>query len=358
MEDDAGQRKRARSLDDENGDAGADGSGGAVASASSGAGGSSVLLLPPRDDFDDAPRVRRGADAELGELRRALAEGVDPALRAGALDGEADGDGAGGGGDAVVGGDDGPDEGYEGPRQEREEYEQQLPEEEDEEEEERIMLRLPAFSASFVAGGTPSCSSRSSSEFLDAPGDVVVTTRRLFFVAGGPSDERDLAIDAGCVSLHAVSSEGLPGRGAEEVWHVYCQLAGGGCHDADGGGGSGDAGAVAMVARGIDPVEPDLESGDGDDNGEICSGGSSGGGGPTEVYFAPVIDAGVGEPRTKGRCQCLFDALSRMAAMNPIFDDDDEYGGGGGGAGTANARGGRSRGWTVPPPAGGTRGGR
>lgn len=201
-------------------------------------------------------------------------------------------------------------------------------------------------------------------DMADVPGDLMVTALRVLFLpeardgdddadvdvdADGARDD-DLAIDRRCVALHAVDAAPGPtttddgekgdGDGATKgaSRHVYCQLAESfGDEAVDGGGGVSATGTFAP-ARILEDIDGRFDDDDGDDDehreedGEE-DGASSRGDGTVEVYFQP--EGGTGEREGQSdKCQRLFDALTRLASLSAAGDADaGGFGFGDGGAG-------------------------
>ena len=119
-------------------------------------------------------------------------------------------------------------------------------------------------------------------------GQVIITTKRVFFVARDEQDfEKDFAIDAQCISLHAMMTE-------PDI-SVYCQLADNDNHEYD----------------------EDYE-------------------GPVEVIFylqtteLEQKDMNVDEDEIKKLSTILFESFTKLVNLNPILDDEDDCGAAGG----------------------------
>jgi hypothetical protein len=148
-----------------------------------------------------------------------------------------------------------------------------------------------------------------------AIGQLFISTRRLFFVAKtDDAKDNDLAMDAHCISLHAMTSgtdENDNNGDKQTESSVYCQL-------------SSDS--LVQGTRQEDEHEMECE-------------------GPMEVILSPiprdrddndtnnVPGESVNVETNEELCQLLFDALSRLATLNPMEDDEEGDGTGGGGGG-------------------------
>ena len=129
---------------------------------------------------------------------------------------------------------------------------------------------------------------------VEGKGDLVVSSRRIFFLSSAGSEGAeatksctDLTVDAGCLSLHAVASPSSVGDdGGDDGWHVYCQLT------------------------------------DGEGDGEY------------ELLLHPRPTAS--EKNVDRLCRNMFEALSHMARLNPYTLGDGGKGEGDGYLGGAN----------------------
>jgi hypothetical protein len=121
-------------------------------------------------------------------------------------------------------------------------------------------------------------------EFKDIVGRLLITTKRAFFIANNERDiDKDLSIDAQCISLHAMMTE-------PDV-SVYCQLA--------------------------DENECDEDYV-----------------GPVEIIFKPLIvttDDGTNiEDEKKRLSSLIFESLTKLINFNPVEDADGNDGAAGG----------------------------
>mmetsp|Transcript_22916 Transcript_22916/g.28112 ORF Transcript_22916/g.28112 Transcript_22916/m.28112 type:complete len:346 (-) Transcript_22916:242-1279(-) len=142
---------------------------------------------------------------------------------------------------------------------------------------------------------TSTCQNMASSQsFTQILGSMFVTTKRLLFVATNENEkEHDFAIDAHCISLHAMMSE--------PESSVYCQL-------------SDDC-----------VINQQQGQGDADEDDDEVDG-------PVEIIFIPQSKKGANDiTEKKELCQMIFDSLSQLINLNPIYDDDDDGTGAGGG---------------------------
>jgi len=181
----------------------------------------------------------------------------------------------------------------------------------------------------------------SSWKMKDVPGELFVTTLRVFFLpsAGSQSGDEgshpdDLAIDGSCIALHAVDS--LPGENeaAGISHHVYCQLA----EPTREEGGMGYTSSMSMFAPAniAGENDDDVNTDAGEQEEQVKEGEEDEGSeenGTIEVYFKPVI-SDEGERNDDGnqsdRCQSIFNALTKLASLNPAGDAGDGFNGGGG----------------------------
>lgn len=121
--------------------------------------------------------------------------------------------------------------------------------------------------------------------FSDARGKIIVTTKRMFFVAQNEKESSlDFAIHAHGISLHALMSE--------PTHSVYCQL------------------SDSSITADSSDMEHEFS---------------------TEVVIQPLIHNDDDHSKNKQEdvqssklCQVLFDSLSKLINMNPIYDNDDD----------------------------------
>lgn len=162
----------------------------------------------------------------------------------------------------------------------------------------------------------------SSWDMKNVQGDLVVTSIRVLFIASTNSnsdDCNDIAIDGRCIALHALDSESLDEGQTDSLPHVYCQLSDPACESND----VGDSTAIGFGASAniMDENASELEEAEeieedmSDDNGVV------------ELYFKPIICEHVRDKEQHAEvCQKLFDALTKLASLNPM--DDSDCGGG------------------------------
>mmetsp|Transcript_15811 Transcript_15811/g.29836 ORF Transcript_15811/g.29836 Transcript_15811/m.29836 type:complete len:338 (+) Transcript_15811:148-1161(+) len=129
--------------------------------------------------------------------------------------------------------------------------------------------------------------------FSNIRGTIFVTTKRVFFVAHDDDMASfDFAINAYCISLHALMSE--------PTHSVYCQLV-----LSEQQGSQGD---VLVLGQKEDEPQDDLDP-------------------PSaEVVIKPIQD-GVEQGTDESLCQDLFNALTKLINLNPILDEDEDEGG-------------------------------
>eukprot|EP00804_Cyclotella_cryptica_P007634 CCRYP_015222-RA/>CCRYP_015222-RA protein AED:0.39 eAED:0.39 QI:0/-1/0/1/-1/1/1/0/262 len=167
----------------------------------------------------------------------------------------------------------------------------------------------------------------------DVSGDLVVTSLRILFIASvdnnGTSEScNDATIDARCIALHAVDSSSDE-QECDALPHVYCQLS-------DPAGSEGDdvgcSSALGMVASANIMDENDHECTNNDDSmRKNTEDDSSEDNGVIEVYFKPVFCEHIFDKDQQSEaCQLLFNALTKLASLNPADESDDGYNGGGG----------------------------
>ncbi|KAL7514379.1 hypothetical protein ACHAXN_011560 [Cyclotella atomus] len=160
-------------------------------------------------------------------------------------------------------------------------------------------------------------------DMKNVQGDLVVTSIRVLFIAStdtNSDDCNDVAIDGRCIALHALDSESSDEEQTNSLSHVYCQLSDPACESNDVAGSTMGFGTSANVmdenASECDDEAEENEEDMSDDNGVI------------ELYFKPIICEHVADKEQHAEvCQKLFDALTKLASLNPVDDSD---GGGGG----------------------------
>lgn len=187
-------------------------------------------------------------------------------------------------------------------------------EDDDTENEELLLFYLPSVQCT--------CSSW---KMKHVSGDLFITSQRVFFLAEKQDDD-DVAIDGRCIALHAIDS--LPGENETNILHhVYCQLAE--------VGDEGDMGYATSIKSMIVPeqvAEENVLHGEGEQQG-VDEGESFEENGTIEVYFKPTIskeaESNGKEASQCNKCQTIFDALTKLASLNPAGDSDDTGGGGG-----------------------------
>ena len=130
----------------------------------------------------------------------------------------------------------------------------------------------------------------STEDFEGIIGQLIITTKRILFTTNDRDEvSKDFAIDAQCITLHAMMSE-------PDI-SVYCQL-----------------------ADNNDEYDEDYV-------------------GPMEIFFSPQFptqedDKNETDSEDKtDLSQILFESLTQLINLNPVYDDDDNdgYGGGAGG---------------------------
>ncbi|KAL7552512.1 hypothetical protein ACHAWF_015761 [Thalassiosira exigua] len=175
------------------------------------------------------------------------------------------------------------------------------------ENQEQLMLYLPSVLCTCASWEMEAC------------GDLFVTTLRIMFL--GQKQDDDVAIDGRCIALHAVDS--LPGDDeVADSHHVYCQIAEPMGEEFDGGCTS----AISMAApTQITGENDDILNAEGDVNveGEELPEDDS----TTEVYFKPASSSEDEQNADQcEKCQSIFNALTRLASLNPAGDADDAGG--------------------------------
>jgi hypothetical protein len=168
----------------------------------------------------------------------------------------------------------------------------------------------------------------SSWDMTNVQGDLVITSIRVLFIASTGNAEssencNDIAIDGRCIALHAVDSVSTSDQeDHNSLPHVYCQLS-------DPGSESNDIGFSTAFGMGasaniMDDNEGDLDNDEDEDEEEINEDN-----GVIEVYFKPIFHQGLADREThKNVCQRLFDALTKLANLNPADESDDGCAGG------------------------------
>uniref|UniRef100_A0A7S2LNX7 Uncharacterized protein n=1 Tax=Leptocylindrus danicus TaxID=163516 RepID=A0A7S2LNX7_9STRA len=148
-------------------------------------------------------------------------------------------------------------------------------------------------------GDTCNETTKSTNSFSRIPGTMLITSDRIVFAADENNETFDLSIDAGLVSLHALSSE--PQN------CMYCQL----------------------DLRADDYAADEIQSSSDQEQQHIEKTEDEAAYTPVEVYFFPVanrddtIDVGPGSSSVGEQLGQIFDALSTMAELNPDDIDDD-----------------------------------
>lgn len=164
---------------------------------------------------------------------------------------------------------------------------------------ESLIFILPTVSMSLLLGGE---------RVDDAEGRLLVTTHRILFIA--KDEKQDLAIDAICVTLHAMTSE-------PEI-SVYCQLSSKSLKDV--------SWKSTTVVVGNVETEQNIMGVEEDDSDSIHSNG------PIEIFFTPqILSSTVLDDDSTTRihedkiklCEDLFRALGLLATLNPIYDDEE-----------------------------------
>ncbi len=196
----------------------------------------------------------------------------------------------------------------------------------DEEDYEYLLLYAPSVRCT--------CSSWSME---DVSGEVVITSLRVLFLAEKVNDEEetwnDVAIAGRCIALHAVDS--LPPSDDDNELgsshHIYCQLT----EPVEEDGDIRYTPAMNMMfapSAIVDEVD-DVSNSNGDNEEMDDDCGSSEKVGVIEVYFRPAPNDG--EDDAKGsqsnKCQVIFDALTKLASLNPEGESIESFNGGGGG---------------------------
>lgn len=157
----------------------------------------------------------------------------------------------------------------------------------------------------------------SSWDMKNTPGELLVTSIRVLFIANNKTQNDDIAIDGRCIALHAMDSEASTDDENESpVSHIYCQLSDFSVDDEDMGFPSASLSMVASTN--IESEEKHDEMNEGDNT----SGENDG---TVEVYFKPIRYES--EESAEDSCQALFDALTHLASLNAA-DDPNENGGG------------------------------
>lgn len=162
----------------------------------------------------------------------------------------------------------------------------------------------------------------SSWDMKDVPGDLIVTSIRVLFIASAETESagnNDIAIDGRCIALHAVDSESPEKE--DSLSHVYCQLS-------DPGDENNDAGFSTAMGFGASTNVMDEDESEGDDNEAENNDENTSDSGVVELYFKPMLsEYAADKEQHVGACQRLFDALTKLASLNPV--DDSDCGGGG-----------------------------
>jgi len=158
----------------------------------------------------------------------------------------------------------------------QQQQQQQQQQEEDDGNKERLLCFLKSTNVSL---------NLSDKALFDVRGKMFVTTKRVFFAAHDVQMASfDFAMNAYCISLHALMSE--------PTHSVYCQL----CESASKG----------FRDEHQQPEDEDPST--------------------IEIVIQPLDDVGALEGNIKLSCQQLFDALSKLISLNPVSCDDEEGG--------------------------------
>ena len=164
---------------------------------------------------------------------------------------------------------------------------------------EALLFMLPIISINLMIDG----------ESVDeAEGLVLVTTHRILFIAADES--QDIAIDAICVTLHAMTSE-------PDI-SVYCQLSSNSLRDI----------SWKSSTAVVDDVGEVIDTKDGESDDPLST-SSSPSDGPIEVFFTPKVRNYTGNNKEiddlKSKlCEEFFRALGSLVALNPIYDEEEE----------------------------------
>jgi hypothetical protein len=163
----------------------------------------------------------------------------------------------------------------------------------------------------------------SSWDMKNVQGDLVVTSIRVLFIASTNSnsdDCNDIAIDGRCIALHALDSESLGEEQTDSLPHVYCQLSDPSCE-------SNDVGGSTAIGFGASSNIMDENASECDEEAEGIEEDMSADNGVVELYFKPIICEHVSDKEQHAEvCQKLFNALTKLASLNPV--DDSDCGGG------------------------------
>mmetsp|Transcript_7277 Transcript_7277/g.15950 ORF Transcript_7277/g.15950 Transcript_7277/m.15950 type:complete len:438 (-) Transcript_7277:153-1466(-) len=168
----------------------------------------------------------------------------------------------------------------------------------------------------------------SSWEMQNVMGELLVTSIRVLFIGihdQGSLASNDFSIDARCIALHAVDSLTSENGGGNET-HVYCQISEPNSDEGD----MAHPSAMSMIShteilvddRGEINDEQQIDQAHINDEDENSA---------VEVYFKPVNYDGDFKTNSGNQCddcQALFDALTKLASLNPMEDGNEEGGGG------------------------------
>ena len=165
----------------------------------------------------------------------------------------------------------------------------------------------------------------SSWDIKNVQGDLIVTSIRVLFIAAADGSSEicnDIAIDGRCIALHAVDSESSEDQ-EDSLPHVYCQLS-----DGDENNDAGFGGTAMSMGFGASANVMDDDGSEGDDKESADEGDMPEDNGVVELYFKPILSEVVADKEQHSNaCQRLFEALTKLASLNPMDDSD---GGGGG----------------------------
>eukprot|EP00550_Attheya_septentrionalis_P000756 CAMPEP_0198288262 /NCGR_PEP_ID=MMETSP1449-20131203/6826_1 /TAXON_ID=420275 /ORGANISM="Attheya septentrionalis, Strain CCMP2084" /LENGTH=362 /DNA_ID=CAMNT_0043986375 /DNA_START=46 /DNA_END=1134 /DNA_ORIENTATION=+ len=277
------------------------------------------LPLPPLPQEGDAPCVLMGADAGLNELRQFLWKRDSNATTI-TVEKE--------------------DEDSVPPAGEREtedgrivlSFEQQAPEE-------TIVLNLPSVRVRLL----PTRRDDDDKTHPQTIGTLIVTSRRVLFVSDPKNKNatNDLSLDSSSITLHALQSSKNNNIDDDDDKDQYDD------NDDNDNDESEDEKAnspklglvYCQLTSGDDEEQGDLE----DDSESDISNKNGVRTTPSEVFFTPLHpvteksnndndmnDSKENTTNNQELCQALFEALSKLASLNPV--DHDTFGGGGGGS--------------------------
>ena len=156
-------------------------------------------------------------------------------------------------------------------------------------EEEYILYYSPSIKVTWAVDQHPEENFQNSC-FENIMGKLYITSKRIFFVASSEKNSMyDFAIDAACISLHAMASE--------PQWNVYCQL-------------TDDIQDICWDSRG----DKDTAT---QETIIIENKNTKSSPSPIEIFFTPV-------ETPENKCQLLFKAMTRLATLNPVEDEDED----------------------------------